>query len=177
MARWSFMLIAVIAVASYFDEPVVGQFQLTKITASKLPPNNVQAATTSADQDTAGLTSKPTPTPSPAGLETVKEYLLTSAANDFQEHQPPFPAKFRQVRIGHLGDATKSGSYRLCGEFLPADGGSNAKWPPFATIKTSGYEQYLGTTNYCTDKKITWDTKGDLASELKNKLDSLKKDK
>ena len=170
MARWSFILIAAIAAASSFTEAAVAMFQSPKATVSQIRKENPPAST---GQETVSRT----PTPSPAGFETVKEYLLTSAANDFQEHQPPFPAKFRKVRIGHLGDTTKSGSYRMCGEFLPADGGDKAKWSPFATVKTSGYEQYLGPTNYCTDKKITWDTKGDLASELKNKLDSLKKDK
>lgn len=114
----------------------------------------------------------------PPAFAAVREYLLDSAAKDFHENQPPYPAKFRRVRIGHVGDVTKSGSYRLCGEFLPVDGeaGVKPKWTGFATIKTSGYEQYVGPTTYCTDKKIRWDTKGDLASVLKGKLDALKKD-
>jgi hypothetical protein len=112
----------------------------------------------------------------PAAFAAVKEYLLDSAAKDFHEHQPPYPAKFRNVRIGHLGDVTKSGGYRLCGEFLPAGGGGKSEWTKFATVKTSGYEQYLGSTEYCTDKKIRWDTKGDLAAVLKGKFDASKKD-
>ena len=117
--------------------------------------------------------SSPTPSPTPSDLDKVKEYLLTSAAEDFREHQPPFPAKFRNVRLGHAGDTTKSGARRLCGQFLPS--GDKADWTGFATIKTSGYEQYLGSNiPYCTDTKIVWDT-GDLASALKDKLDSTKK--
>jgi hypothetical protein len=110
----------------------------------------------------------------PAAFEEVKEYLLNSAARDFHDHQPPYPSRFRNVRIGHLGDPAKTGYYRLCGEFMPSDGGAKAEWTRFATVKTSGYEQYLGTTAYCTDKRIRWDTKGDLASVLKGKLDLLK---
>ena len=110
-------------------------------------------------------------------LEKVTEYLLTSAAADFYEHQPPLPAKFRNVRLGHAGDTTKSGAWRLCGEFLPSEGGDKAEWTGFATIKTSGYEQYLGSNiSYCSDAKIVWDT-GDLSSTLKDKLDSTKKNK
>lgn len=119
----------------------------------------------------------PTPTPAPSDLETVKEYLLTSAAADFREHQPPLPAKFRNVRLGHAGDTTKSGAWRLCGEFLPSEGGDKAEWTGFATIKTSKYEHYIGSsTNFCTDEKMVWDT-GDLSSALKDKFDSTKKKK
>ncbi len=123
-------------------------------------------------------TVNPNPTPSPTSFETVKEFLITSAATDFNEHQPPFPAKFRGVKIGHLGDTTKSGSYRMCGEFLPADGGDKAEWTGFVTIKTSGYEQYIGSgTTYCSDQKVIWDTTGDLSPTLKSRLDSIKKAK
>jgi hypothetical protein len=114
------------------------------------------------------------PTPSPGSLETVKEYLLNSAAKDFHDHQPPSPLRFRKVRIGHVGDRSKSGSYRMCGEFLAAEGSGKPKWVPFVTIKTSGYEQHLGRTHYCSDKAVVWDTKGDLASILMSKWDALK---
>ena len=88
----------------------------------------------------------PTPTPTAESLETVKEFLLTSAATDFYEHQPPFPAKFRKVKLGYVGDTTKSGSWRLCGEFLPAEDGrpsgqaSRRSRPP-ATSNTSARTQ------------------------------------
>jgi hypothetical protein len=111
-------------------------------------------------------------------FEKVKEFLLASAAADFNEHQPPYPAKFRSVRIGHVGDTTKSGSYRLCGEFLPTDGGDKAEWIGFATIKTSGYEQYIGSgSTYCSDTKMIWDTTDDLSSTMKTHLDGAKKKK
>lgn len=111
----------------------------------------------------------------PSDLEKMKDYLLTSAAQDFHDHQPPFPAKFRNVRLGHAGDTTKSGSWRLCGEFLPSD--EKAEWTGFATVKTSGYEQYIGSNvPYCNDEKLAWDT-GDLSADLKAKLDSGKKKK
>jgi len=120
----------------------------------------------------------PSPTPAADSFETVREFLLTSAAADFNEHQPPFPAQFRNVRIGHVGDITKSGSYRMCGEFLPSDEGDKAEWIAFATIKTSGYEQYIGSgTTYCSGEKIVWDTTNDLSTILKSRLDSVKNKK
>jgi hypothetical protein len=122
----------------------------------------------------------PTPTPSPTvdNLEAVKEFLISSAASDFHKHQVPLPVRFRKVRFGHIGDTTKSGSYRICGQFSASEKGNNkSDWTDFATIKTSGYEQYIGKTTYCTDSKIIWDKTVDLSPILKNRLDSLKKEK
>lgn len=119
-----------------------------------------------------------TPSPTPESFETIKEFLIVSAATDFNDHQPPYPAKFRKVKIGHMGDTTKSGAWRMCGEFLPTDGGDKAKWTGFVTVKTSGYEQYIGSDSpYCTHPKIVWIKTDDLSSALKRKLDSLKKEK
>ncbi len=118
------------------------------------------------------------PTPVVNDFETVKEYLLDSAAADFFEHQPPFPTKFRKVRLGHVDKDKKDAMYRLCGEFLAADENGKARWTRFATIKTSGYEQYLGSsTTYCTDPKIIWAKTGDLSTTLKNRLDAIKNKK
>lgn len=118
----------------------------------------------------------PTATPLAGdGPEAVREYLLTSAASDFRKHQSPPPVRFRKVRFGHLGDTSRSGSYRICGQFATTEkGGGKTEWIDFATIKTSGYEQYIGKTTYCTDSKITWLKTGDLAPSLKMRLDALK---
>jgi hypothetical protein len=79
------------------------------------------------------------------------------------------------VRSGYvvLPDGMKQ--YRLCGEFLPAQDSGKAEWTPFATIKTSGYEQWLGAQaiNFCKGFPITWD-RGDLSSALQARLDSLR---
>lgn len=117
-------------------------------------------------------TASPTPVPKTDTLETVKEYLLSSAASDFYEHQPPFPAKFRKVR---LGKDKKNSMYRLCGEFFPTSEDGKVKWTGFVTVKTSRYEQYLGSgTTYCSDPKIIWAKTGDLSSTLQKRLDALK---
>ncbi|MDQ6892642.1 MAG: hypothetical protein M3167_08175 [Acidobacteriota bacterium] len=66
--------------------------------------------------------------------------------------------------------------YRLCGEFLPAQDGGKAEWAAFATIKTSGYEQWLGaqSTSFCHGASFIRDDVGDLASSLQSRLDSLR---
>lgn len=62
----------------------------------------------------------------------------------------------------------------LCGEFLPAQRDVKVEWTPFATIKTSGYEQYLGAqaASLCQRSTVIWDSKGDLSSSFQIRLDS-----
>lgn len=62
--------------------------------------------------------------------------------------------------------------YMLCGQVLAGKG----EWTPFATIKTSGYEQWLGAqaTGFCQGSSVIWDKKGDLSSSLQSRLDSLR---
>jgi len=67
--------------------------------------------------------------------------------------------------------------YMLCGMFQPAQESGNAEWVPFATIKTSGYEQWIGAqaTGFCQGRSMIWHTQvGDLSSSLKGRLDSLR---
>lgn len=107
--------------------------------------------------------------PQKTSTDPVVKFLLMSAASDFRDHGPKPPLQFRNVRVGHVMSDGKE-SYRLCGEFLRE--GDKAGWTPFATIKTSGYEQYIGPTTYCS-ASVTWDTP-DLSASLQTQLDSLK---
>jgi hypothetical protein len=111
---------------------------------------------------------------SPA-LEPVVEFLLTAAATDFDTHRPPDPVGFRDVRLGHLMTDSGEEQYMLCGQFLPAQEEDNAEWTPFATIKTSDYEQWIGTqaTSFCEHSSVVWDEVGDLSPSLQSRLDSL----
>jgi proline iminopeptidase len=108
-------------------------------------------------------------------VESVVEFLLTSAATDFHNHGPA-GVRVRGVRMGH---ATASGGeerYRLCGEFLAAPARGQAEWTPFATIKTSGYEQWMGpqAAEFCGERaSVVWDEAGDLSASLQSRLDSL----
>ncbi len=110
-----------------------------------------------------------------ASIDPIAEFLLTSAAKDFRAHGPAV-AGFRDVRIGHVTTAGGETQYRLCGEFLPAREDGKGQWTPFATIKTSDYEQWIGgqAAIFCQDSSIAWDEAGDLSSALRSRLDSLR---
>src|SRR5262249_6576753 len=98
--------------------------------------------------------------------DEVVQYLLSSAAEDFHDHGPAAQLRFRDVRVGR----NKKGDeiYRMCGQFQKTGGDGKTEWLYFATVKTSGYEQYVGgqTISFCKDVK--WDTE-DLSSSLQGK--------
>lgn len=98
--------------------------------------------------------------------DTVVQFLITSASNDFRNYQPPTPIDFRNVQIGYIKSPSNEKTFVLCGEFLSQE---NKEWIEFTTIKTSGYEQYLGKSQYCQDATMVL-TDENLSVELKNKL-------
>jgi hypothetical protein len=106
----------------------------------------------------------------------VVEFLLKAAAADFHAHRPPDPVRFRDVRVGHVMTPGGEEQYMLCGQFLPGQQGGNAEWMPFATIKTSGYEQWIGAQaeSFCRRPSLVWDKQDDLSSSLQSRLDSLR---
>jgi hypothetical protein len=106
----------------------------------------------------------------------VVQFLLTAAATDFHTHRPPDSVRFRDVRIGHVMTPSGEEQYMLCGQFLPAQERGKTDWTPFATIKTSGYEQWIGAqaAGFCQDSSVIWDNEGDLSSSLQGRLDSLR---
>jgi hypothetical protein len=112
---------------------------------------------------------------SDAQLDSLIQLLLAEAASDFHSHRTPSVARVRNVRIGHVTTADGAKQYMLCGEFLPAQRGK-VEWTPFATIKTSGYEQWLGAqaANLCQRSTVTWDSEGDLSSSFQTRLDSMR---
>jgi len=112
--------------------------------------------------------------PQRAEMNGPVEFLLTAAATDFHSHLP-HPVRFRKVRVGHVMSPAGTTEYRLCGQFLPAQERAKAEWTPFVTIKTSGYEQWLGAqaVGFCKGSSITWD-KEDLSSSLQSRLDSVR---
>jgi hypothetical protein len=116
------------------------------------------------------------PDPQKASIDLVVQFLLTAAATDFHTHGPSEPVRFRDVRIGHVMTPSGEEQYMLCGQFLLAQEGGNAEWTPFATIKTSGYEQWNGAqaAGFCQRSSVIWDKEGDLSSSLQSRLDSLR---
>ena len=132
---------------------------------------------------TAPATSSKSPAATPAqpsapesqktSIEPIQQFLIASAATDFHDHGPKGPLRFRNVRVGHLVTDGKE-SYRLCGEFQPAPEAGKPEWTPFATIKTSGYEQYIGgqAGSHCQGSSFVWDTQDDLSASMQHQLDS-----
>jgi hypothetical protein len=114
--------------------------------------------------------------PDKALVDSIVQFLLTTAATDFHNHRPPDPVRFRDVRLGHLMTSGGKKQYILCGQFLPAQEEGTAAWTPFVTIKTSGYEQWIGVqaTGFCRDSSVIWDNVKDLSSSLQSRLDSLR---
>ncbi len=98
--------------------------------------------------------------------DSIVQFLLHSASTDFREHQPPTPIDFRNVKIGYIKSPDNQKIFLLCGEFLPQE---ERKWTGFTTIKTSGYEQYIGDTRYCEDATIVL-ADDSLSIALKNEL-------
>jgi hypothetical protein len=118
-------------------------------------------------------------TPAPRGqLQPASpgQLLLAEAASDFHSHRPPSVAHVRNVRIGHVTTADGAKQYMLRGEFLPAQREGKVEWTPFATIKTSGYEQWLGAqaANLCQRSTVIWDSERDLSSSFQTRLDSMR---
>jgi hypothetical protein len=111
-----------------------------------------------------------------SSTETPIEFLLRSAATDFHAHHPPVIEHFRHVHFGHVKTPTGAKQYQLCGEFLPQQQEGKAEWTPFATIKTSGFEQYLGVqaADWCQRSRFIQDVHEDLSPTLQNRLDSLR---
>src|SRR5580765_5062175 len=139
-------------------------------TARSTPP--VSKSQSQAASPGQGLASEE-PKPS---TDSPMEFLIRSAATDFHAHRPPIIERFRDVRFGYVMTPAGAKQYQLCGEFLPQQREGKAKWTPFATIKTSGFEQYLGVqaASWCQRSRFVQDRDGDLSSTLQNRLDSMR---
>jgi hypothetical protein len=53
-----------------------------------------------------------------ASLDSVVQFLITSAATDFRTHRPPDPGRFRDVRIGHVVNTRCVGRLGPCWRFV-----------------------------------------------------------
>ncbi len=127
-----------------------------------------------------GRSSSPAPAHAKAASEkappdSVVQFLLTSAARDFRDHGPSGIVGFRRVRIGHLTNPAGHAQYFLYGEFQTKRSGSKSHWTSFATIKTSGYELWIGdqAAQLRQRSSVIWDTKDDLSASLQRRLTSL----
>ncbi len=126
--------------------------------------NNATASTVSSD-------SIHTSAKQTDSLDSVARNLIDASANDFHDHQPPIPVSFRNVQFKYYQEK----NYLICGQFLAQGKKDKGEWTAFATIKTSGYEQWIGSNAlaYCQDSKVISYKITDLSSILKSRFDSL----
>ena len=105
-----------------------------------------------------------------AEASAAEAYLLDSAAGDFRAH-PPQPVAVREVYRGHIEGPEREPMYLLCGQFRTAPDG---EWRHFATVKTSGYEQWLGgqSVEFCERSSLYLDRARDLAPQLQSRFDA-----
>jgi hypothetical protein len=110
-----------------------------------------------------------------ASLDSIVHFLIDASAKDFHDHQPPTPVSFRNVKVQNLIGPNAENHYMICGQFLALDKQNKDEWTYFTTIKTSGYEQWIGnqSLSFCQDSKAISYKINDLSSELKNRFDSL----
>lgn len=131
---------------------------------------------TRVEPEAAGSRRAPTPEIQDTSTDSVARFLIEAAARDFKAHRTPAPARFRNVRLGHVMTAGGVEQYMLCGQFLPAQQGGGPAWIEFATIKTSGYEHWVGerAAGFCKAPAVIWDRLGDLTPALQSQLESLR---
>jgi len=109
-----------------------------------------------------------------ASTDTPLQFLLNAAATDFHAQHAPHTIHFQTVRVGHVTTPDGQTQDMLCGQFLAAQPKDKSDWVPFVTIKTSGYEQYLGdqAASFCERPSVIWED-GDLSPLLQSRFNSL----
>ena len=105
--------------------------------------------------------------------DSIINFLISASASDFHKQTGLSNLQFRNSHVGQKTSETGEKMFLLCGEFKSK---SDKNWIPFATIKTSGYEQWQGSQalNFCKDSTVVWDNKNDLSQLVQKKLVSLK---
>lgn len=103
--------------------------------------------------------------------DTLKTFLVNNTVQDFYKNRQNGVVKFRNVFLKLYEGET----YLICGEFLAIDKGQAEKWIDFATLKTEGYELWIGgnATGYCNDAKTISLSTEDLAALLNTQLNDL----
>jgi hypothetical protein len=104
----------------------------------------------------------------PGGVDVV-DLLLATATSEFRNAKDIHPVAFRNVRVGYFSDGA-AGRHVLCGA-VQSSGPQKKEWIPFATVKTSPYEQWLGgvADAICKSPKVQW-RNGDLSAQLARRV-------
>jgi hypothetical protein len=120
-----------------------------------------------------GACNKPAaPAGPPPVSDTDVQFLLASSAADFHAHPPEGTVRFREVRAVRRG----TNQVLVCGKYLAGTDADGAPGTPFVTVKTSGYELYIGSQSeaaWCVGDSLAWNP-GDLSATLQQQFDSLK---
>ncbi|HNF72275.1 MAG TPA: hypothetical protein PLP34_07675, partial [Chitinophagaceae bacterium] len=85
-------------------------------------------------------------------LDSIVQVIVDISAHDFYKNQKPEPVHFSNVQLKYIKKEDGEELYILCGEFITID----KKQTPFATVKNSDYEQWIGTSalTYCQDSDV-----------------------
>lgn len=102
------------------------------------------------------------------------DYLLDRAAEDFSQMAEVQLQDFRTVYAGKVGEQVNQRSV-LCGEFYASIAGGKLMWHPFATLKTSKYEQWIGESavQFCDTSASVLDHSKDFSAELKQRYQQI----
>lgn len=109
--------------------------------------------------------------------DSIIQFLINVSASDFHKAKPNTSINFRKVKLAYIVTPNNEKMYLLCGEFQTQEKNDIDKiWIPFVTIKTFGYEQWIGgqASTYCKDSKEILVKKYDLSSQLKERIETLR---
>ena len=101
--------------------------------------------------------------------DSITNFLISASIADFHKQSGLSNLQFRNSHLGYKTRETGDKMFLLCGEFKSD---SNKNWISFATIKTSGYEQWQGSQalSFCNDSTVVWDYKKDLSQLIQKKV-------
>jgi len=107
-----------------------------------------------------------------ASQDSNTQFLVAAAAADFHQQNAKAPIRFRNTYVGQSVNTDGEKLFLLCGAFEQA---AQNDWVPFVTIRTSGYEQWIGgqAVAFCSDTTIAWNKAQDLSAVLQAEYDAL----
>lgn len=103
--------------------------------------------------------------------DSLQDFLVASSAADFIAHERTRPAKVKRVHLRYTENDSGERTYMLCGQFQPTIRTAKREWTDFVTLKTRGYEQWIGAqaTVICKNAR-TLRGVPDLSKALQSKL-------
>lgn len=105
------------------------------------------------------------------------QYLVRACAADVLKQYPEALIQFNSCFSGSRPLPSGGNQELLCGQFRIQQDRQWGLWIPFATVKTSGYEQWQGAqaSSVCQDAAIVWNSMDDMSTSLQTMLESMRK--